>query len=309
MKRLMFAIIALVLIVVIWQFQKSHEKSRISGKNIDSFLELNAEDINGLKITNAIDTFNLKLQEDGWYLMEDYPLPVDTIVINSVINASCSLSVTNIASENPERQLDFNVDDSSGIHVYFYNNEEILNEIIIGKPTPDYQHTYVRKPSENLVYIAKKPVTFTYGRHRLQWLDKTILAIDTTMVSRITFNNNGNEFRIEKQDSLWMLSKKPFSKTVEANPGEIKVVMDLIKNLRGAGFPHADDSTKTDFDTIDRNITIDLSDGQSYVLKFYKPIVEEPGRYFCSRDDYPITFSLMAGFYDLLFPDYDELKL
>ncbi len=305
----MFAAITLLVILAIWFFQSRHEEKRLSGKNIHNFLDLSPDDINALKITNAYDTFNLSLDNGHWYLDETTPLLADTTVMKNLINSSCSLSVGNVISENPAKQIDFNVDDSSGIHVYYYDGDKLLSEVIIGKPAPDFKHTYIRRPNEDFVYAADKQITYTFGRQRNQWLSKTILALDTAHIAEMTFSYPKETFRVDRKDTLWILSKKPYTKSVTANPGEVKVVQDLMRNLTATGFPGADDSTQYDFKTTDYTLTVKMDDGTEHTLTFYKPKVEKPSRYFIRRDNYPLDFAIIPGFYNILRPDYDELKL
>ena len=78
MKRLGIALAALIVIAAIWYFQSRHEEKRISGKNIHNFLDLSRDDITALKITNAYDTFTLKLDNGRWYLDGDTPLLADS---------------------------------------------------------------------------------------------------------------------------------------------------------------------------------------------------------------------------------------
>lgn len=309
MKRLGVALAALIVIAAVWFFQSKHEEKRISGKNIHNFLGLSRDDITALKITNAFDTFNLFLNNGLWYLIENTPLLADSTIIENILNASCSLTVGNVVSENPDRQLDFNVDDSSGIHVYFYDGDRLLSEIIVGKPAPDFKHTYVRRPGENFVYMTNKQITYTYGRQRHQWLSKHIIALDTARIIEMTFEYPKETFRVVRQDTLWMLSKIPSRDSHTANSAEIKVLLDLLKNLTASGFPAAEDSAQYDFAETDYTLKIALDDGSGHSLRFFKPNTEKPIRHFCQRDDYPLAFSIISGFYNMLRPDFDELKL
>ena len=303
MKRLAIPVLILAVVVVIWVIQSGHEERQISGRTVENFLGLDAHQIDRIEIFSPADTFHFYVDGGEWYLDDSSPRKTDTLVIANILTTAATIKVGEVVSENPDRRTDFNVDDQSGTLVNFYNEGELLNSMIVGKPTPDFGHTYIRMRDENGVYAAQGMLTYTFTRTRSQWLDKTIFPFDSSQVAQIDFVYPDKALRLERQDSVWMVSKKPFTDKVATDTAKTRVLLDLVDGLRANDFVNAADSGKVDFDHIDFTVNVTLRDGAKYSLVFSE-VAEDNHRHYCRLDQGADTYVIYSSVYNILRVDF-----
>ena len=81
--------------------------------------------------------------------------PTEKGTVEQLANLAHTMSVGEIISSNPDKQMLFQVDTITGNHVTFYRDGNELASIIVGKMGADYQSTYVRKPESNDVLFGQ----------------------------------------------------------------------------------------------------------------------------------------------------------
>lgn len=305
MKRLMIPAIILVAAFVIWLFQSNYEENRISGTTIENFLELDAADINRIVIVIPGDTLKL-FKEDPLWFIESGPAPkrADMMVINNVVNAAVSLAVGNVISENPEQQSLFQVDSTGGILVGFYNRDQFLNSVIIGKLTNDNAHTYVRVPGSDKVYTSAKVLTYTFNRDRNQWMDKTIFAMNPEMIQSIELIRPDGSTKLNPSIDGWYASKKPYTDKVMTDSVKVVAFLRRLCFLRGNDFANITDKGNINFEKPSLIIDITIPDGTQRI-EFSEIIDKDPGRYYCRRADQQDTLVVSMLIFGDLNKDFE----
>ncbi|MBN2226666.1 MAG: DUF4340 domain-containing protein [candidate division Zixibacteria bacterium] len=303
MKRLAIPAIILAAVVVIWIIQSGHEERQTSGRTVENFLGLDAHQIDRIEIYSPADTFHFYVDDGVWYLDDSIPRRTDTLVIANILTTAATITVGDVISENPDRQAEFNVDNLTGTLVNFYGDGELLNSIIIGKPTPDFGHTYIRRRDENGVHAAAGMLTYTFTRSRGQWLDKMIFPFDSSRVAQIDFVYPDKAIRLERQDSIWMASQKPFTDKAPTDTAKTRVMLDLVDGLRANDFVNAADSGKVDFSDVDFTMNVTLRDGTTHSLVFSK-VAEDNHRHYCRLDQGADTYVIYSSVYGILRADF-----
>ncbi len=285
MKRLMIPAIILVAAVIIWFFQSSYEEKRIAGTTINNFLELDAADINRIVIVIPGDTIKLYKDDPVW-LLENSPAPkrADMMIINNVIGAATSITVGNVVSENREQQAIFQLDSTNGILAGFYNDNTLLNSVIIGKLTSDNAHTYIRIPGSDEVYISNKVLNYTFNRDRNLWLDKTIFAMNPELIKSIELKQPDKSTKLNLSEDGWFVSKKPYTDKIAADSTKVLNFLRQLCYLRGNDFANISDKGNINFEKPALIIDISLPDG-NVQIEFSEIIDKDLGRYYCRRAD------------------------
>jgi len=100
MKRLVIPIAILAIILVIWLIQSKFESNRMSGKTIENFLDIKADNIDKIFIKNPVDSFTFSL-ENGVWLMDDSlsPRKCDSLALSSIIVEAANIKAGSVISQ------------------------------------------------------------------------------------------------------------------------------------------------------------------------------------------------------------------
>lgn len=304
MKRLMIPAIVLVAAVIIWLVQSSYEEKRISGTTIENFLELDAADINRIVIVVPGDTLKLFKEDPVWFLENDpTPKKADLMIMNNVISAAVSITAGNVISENPEQQNLFNVDSTSGVLVGFYNGNDLLNSIIIGKLTSDNAHTYIRRPESDKVYISDRVLTYTFNRERNQWIDKTIFAMNPELIQSVELTHPDKNVLLSSSEDGWFVSTKPNNDKIMPDSTKVMNFLRRLCFLRGNGFANISDVGNINFEKPALIIDISFPEG-SQRIEFSEVIDPEIGRYYCRTLDHQDTLVISLPIFSDINKDF-----
>jgi len=285
MKRLMIPAVILIAAVIIWLVQSSYEEKRISGTTIENFLELDAAEINHIVIVLSNDTLRFFKEGPGWFLESgSTSRKADMMVMNNVIRSAVSITVGNVISENPGQQSLFKVDSAGGVLVGFYNDNKLLNSVIIGKLTRDNAHTYIRKPGSDKVYASDKVLTFTFNRDRNQWLDKTIFTMNPELIQSVELTYPDKKIKISRAGDMWYVSKKPYTDSIQADTTKVANFLRRLSFLRGNDFANISDKGNINFENPELIIDISLPDS-TYKIEFSEIIDKKMGRYYCRKPE------------------------
>jgi len=298
MKRLIIPAVILVVIVAVWFIQSKLEHKRITGKSIDNFLELDSAEINRIDTKTSDDAFTFRLDAGRWYIAVDSEhRRADSMAVYNMINVALDLKVGNVISENPERRKDFMVDDSSGNLVKFYHDDRLLNEVIVGKVSNDYAHTYIRKPESNEVYLAEGLITFAYKRKLTQWLDKTMFSFAPGSIQAVEMDADKKAYKLWRGESGWYVGARPYRDSSLADSIQAAVFVATLRTLSAKDFVNAADSGMIDFNNPSLNLTVYLIDGTSRSLTF-AAVSEETSRVFCRMPEYNDTYVIYRSAFD-----------
>jgi len=282
MKRLAIPIAILVVILIIWLVQSKMETNRITGKVIENFLELDANDINKIVIMNNDDTLTFSKEQDNWFLLDSLPRRADSMAIGNMVTTAAEIRVGNVISQNIERQGDFMVDEIMGNLVRFYRDDILLNEVIIGKMASDRTHTYIRKPDSDEVYLAEGLLSYTFNRQKTQWLDKTIFSFVPGSITNVELIYPDRSLKLFAGDSLWYVAQKPYKDSIMADSIKMGAFLGIIGKLHANDFMNAADSGLVDFDNFSLKANISLIDGTAHSIEFAK-VNEDNNRVYCRK--------------------------
>ncbi|SYZ73445.1 hypothetical protein TRIP_C21563 [Candidatus Zixiibacteriota bacterium] len=297
MKRIIIPAIFLLVIIAVWLTHSRMESKSIAPKESANFLKIDPAQINHIVINSVDDTLDFRLIDGKWILEGNPPRLTDSNAVETMIAAAGEMKVGNIISENPERQKDFLVDSATGNLIQFYNNDQLLASIFIGKMSPDFAHTYVRKPDSKEVYLADGLITYIFNRKHNQWLNRTIVALNPDSVEAVEFDYGDRAYHIDKSSSQWYAAKKPYRDSLQADSLKVKNFLMQICHLKATDFISIADSGLVHFDPPDLTIHINMNNGQSQTIEF-APIGDKSPRAYCRIPGFADTYVIPPALYD-----------
>jgi len=101
----------------------------------------------------------LQRKDTTWQITGNDSLLIQANRINDVENKVLTIKRESVVSKKPSKWKSFNVDDSLGTKITFYDfNDEVLGEAIFGRSKSDWQRSYVRFIGEDNVYMTNENV-------------------------------------------------------------------------------------------------------------------------------------------------------
>jgi len=280
MKRSTLITLAiLVLLAICYLIMYQSEKQSLSEKEVNNFLAVDSGMVNKISVQRLGTVVEFQKVGEDWNVSDrgkSYSTEKGTV--QQLADLAHTMSVGEIISSNPDKQMLFQVDTITGNRVTFYRDTNELASVIIGKAGADYQSTYVRKPESKDVYAAKGNLARFLNRPASGYRDKTLLTIDTTQIASISFKSKEIDYRIGRQDSLWRIVP---AKGEPANPDPQKM-SNLLRQLaviRWNSSPPEGDTARPNF--LQPTVAVDISmlDGSTKSLRFVGQGAENKGYY------------------------------
>ena len=232
-KKNLGYIVILVFLVIIFIIIKTHDKTekRISFFNVDSI------QISAIEIFNTTDTLKLVKTENEW--MIDYPVKYPTTqrkiteIFDKVIKAECSnIPVTELESSFAK----YNVTDSLGTTVIFYDNKDnVIIDAIIGKSS-NYNYSHARKRDDSKVYQLNTNISYSINPTLSTWRKKEITELEETDISKITVQFVDREYSIVPTDSLWQFTENDTLFSINDGNTAFRLVINDSKKMMVSSF-------------------------------------------------------------------------
>jgi hypothetical protein len=112
--------------------------------------------------------------------------PVDSASLAHLFETILKMKKNLLISENPAKQATFEVDTSRGVRIEVFDLAGASRGIVFsGKTGPDYNSTYCRSASSNIVYQCFDVSNYTFFPDHSRWLNKAVLRFDTATVRQL----------------------------------------------------------------------------------------------------------------------------
>jgi hypothetical protein len=261
-----------------------------------NLVEVDTAQVNKMVIENPVNpTLTFQRNDQQWTVsgntQENYP--ADASGVTRAINRLNDLKVNAVATRNPEKFTRYKVD-STGIKISLYDDNDLLNSILIGAPQRAGQrsmNTYVRLADEDAVYTVEVFLQSTFSRELNDWRDKVVWDVDQSNISRVDFLYPADSsFTIEKVDTQnWVSDGDSLSYT------EVNSVLSRLDRVNASDFA---DSVSTDaFGTEKYALQIELSGGERRRLRL-KDTPADSTVYLGAHPDFPYVFTLQKNTWD-----------
>jgi hypothetical protein len=238
-KSLLFLLVILVAIAAIVQMQKGDgPKSTLP----QSVVQVDTAEVNRLVVNpKQGDAYELVRTNGIWKLKlaNGKEVACQSKLVNNAFNGLIETKPSQIVSRKPEKWNAYEVSDSAGILVSFYNGETELGGVYIGKFDFNQQTSsmsnYVRAAGSDDVLKCEKPLSFDWNKTSSDWRDKTILSTQSSSISKVSGAGQANFSMVRDDIAGWTMEGVMMDSTAIAN------FLNGISNLNTKSF---DDNIK-----------------------------------------------------------------
>ena len=158
MTRNMKILLAILGVIVILYFisQSGQKKHQAQSNDVFSIV---MEEVYRFDVQKDSLYIALQRKDTTWQITGNDSLLIQENRINDVENKILTIKRESVVSKKPSKWKSFNVDDSLGTKITFYDfNDEVLGEAIFGRSKSDWQRSYVRLIGGDNVYMTNENV-------------------------------------------------------------------------------------------------------------------------------------------------------
>ncbi|MFH1011304.1 MAG: DUF4340 domain-containing protein, partial [bacterium] len=143
--------------------------------------------------------------DDGWWV--DYPIryPAVQKTVADAVSKLGGMNIESLITDSPENFGMYEVDEvGMRVHV-FQEKAKKPAGFIIGKTSSDYQHTYLRRISENDVWLVRGSYRHLFSKGLKDWRDRTITDVPMDSVRRVELVYPKETITLALQDTVWQV--------------------------------------------------------------------------------------------------------
>ena len=293
----------LLLLVLIFEnpFRKSEYEKKVDEATV-LFPKFDKEQVVKIEIVAKGETSTLTKQDDKWFVTSMDNYPADMEAIDELFTKVAEFNNANKVSDNPEKQVEFQVD-STGIEAKLTDvNEKMLAHLFVGKNTPGFLSSYVRAADSKDVYIAKGYLQGVFDKSTRTWKDRTIFNFNKGIVTQIdiTSPEESIELRIDAENKWQML--QPTAAAVVQN--EIDNLLNSLSQLKTDDFAETKELSEYGLDSPTSSISAILNDGSTQTLHIGN---EDGGKLYVKSNEKEQVFRLFKSNVDNLIKKSDKL--
>ena len=306
-QLLILGTIFIVLAIIVVLFENPFGQSEYE-KKVETatplFPNFNKEQVAKIEITAAGETTTLSKQDGNWVVTSMGNYPADSEGITELLSKVAEFKNMQRVSNNPEKQAEFEVD-NTGVEAKLMDaNGTLLAHLFVGKTTPGFLSSYVRVADANDVYVAQGYLQSVFDKGTRTWKDRTIFAFNKGIVTQLNISSLEEtvELRLDA-DGTWQMLK-PVASAVKQD--EVDSLLTTFSGLDTDDFAEMmEDLSEYDLDMPQSTISAVHNDGTTATLHIGK---EEEGKLYVKRDDKETVFRLFKSNVDQLIKKSDTLK-
>ncbi len=198
---ILIGVLAALIIIAYLVLQRPGESSapESSGKMLVDF---DSASVDRFEVRSPGGLTVVEREGGVWMITSPVHYRADDAVVASTLSSGRRMEIRELVSSNPQKRGVFQVD-SAGTMVRIFEHGTAKAAFWIGKPSPSYTETYVRREGSDDVYLAAGMFSSTFSRRPNEWRDKTILRADQDAITGVTLRFGDTTVALERQDSVW----------------------------------------------------------------------------------------------------------
>ena len=198
---ILIGVLAALIVAVYFVMQRPGESSSSESSGV-MLVDFDSAAVDKIEIHSPNGTAVIEREGGVWMLTAPVHYRADDAIVGTTLSSGKRMELKGLISSNPEKRNLFQVD-SAGTLVRIYEHGTAKTAFWIGKPSPSYTETYVRRDGSNDVYLASGMFSSTFSRRANDWRDKTILKTDQDAISGVTLRFGDTTVALARQDSIW----------------------------------------------------------------------------------------------------------
>lgn len=250
-KQLRFLLVILIIVAGLLAIRiSSPEISSPKPVYLEKIKDLKTTSIESIKIEKAGEKIEIKKENDFWKINGKKAEIEKTQALLSSLLPSAEPELV-AQTDKRHKELELTEDMATKITL---NNKLTIFSGKLG--------TYVRFNDSPAVYLLKNPLSISLIA--ADWYDKTIIALDETKTSRLSFSDGIRTTVLVKKDSKWSTE----SGNQEAKKEKIDTIFSTLSKLTALSLADRDSAKK--YSPRPALTLISESDGQKETLEFFK---------------------------------------
>ena len=197
------------------------------------FADVTPESVESVRLAGPSGGVALVRRADGW---SADGFDADSAIVARLLAALASSEVGALAAANPANHERMGVSADSAITLAVEAAGR-TRTILVGKQGPRFETSYVRVPDEDEVYLLEGDLRVHVRRPLDDWRNKNIVRVDTSAVTRIAVERDGEAYSVVRGDSLWT-----FDDGAEVDQGRVRNILAELRGVLAAGFLSEGDS-------------------------------------------------------------------
>jgi hypothetical protein len=241
-KQTWLLVIAAVILLLIYLASRSKTPVK---REAEYFIKVDSTAIQKVEIRSDNSSVVLEKRGDKWWVTDPIEYPANPQYCNELSGKLADLEIENLISEQVDKQSMFEVTDSAGTLLTITAGGKQPGNIIMGKMSDSYRHTYMRKADSDKIYLVKGVYKSYFNRKAKDWRDKTIASYDRDQLRGFVLTYPNSTFELTMVDSVWMV--KSGTEQFAADKGNVDRLVNMVHNLQCFDFVDSLDTRKYDF--------------------------------------------------------------
>ncbi len=310
-RKLMIAFgILLVVTVAMTTLEKRQTTSRAR-----TFNRIEVEDVTRISINGKGNEVTMEKRGGFWVITEPMEYPANQALVVDLLEKSGELSTVNVVASNPANHDLYEVGTDTGVLVQLFGGQEgnrRMMSVFIGKMTSDFNHTYIRRFSEDDVHTASGLLNGYFNKSVSAWRDRTIFALQEESIEQITVVGEATNYTLARRGSLPEAPDTPWvirsaDGVVAADSLQAMTIVRKVASLAASAFPEPWEEIDADWESPLVTITGRLVDGSSIeAMAFDKP--EDTSRYYVKKDGDETVFLMYRSNLDSVLRTVEDLR-
>jgi hypothetical protein len=230
---------ALAVVILVWgvatllQGGSGSGSIQASGRIAAFFDGMGPGSVTEVRIDHDGETVTLRSSEEGW-TANGYA--GDEAAIDGFLSTLGEAVVGDLTATNPDNHARMGVtaDSAYTMTVVTGTGERTL---LVGKSGRRFGTAYVRLPGEDGVYLLDGDLRAQLGRDIDAWRDRTIVAIDTALVTTLVVQQESGGYTVQRSDTAWA-----FDTGGAVTASAVSGILSELAGLMASGFLADSDS-------------------------------------------------------------------
>jgi hypothetical protein len=204
----------LVILVAAYAGLKLFKNTGRSKSFREELVVIDTSKVDRIVITKAGSSFEVGKDNEQWKVTIPGNKKVDatSTSVNNALSSLLRINPDRIATKDPEKWVDYQVD-SAGTRVQVFENNISTLDIVLGRFGMHGQqqfHTFVRLFEDDEVYAANNFMGISFPSDPKGFRNSRFLQITSDSITQVTFNYPGDSaFILNKSEDTWYIGNNP----------------------------------------------------------------------------------------------------